>query len=104
MATSIQKEYTAASLIVSKTNPIKVKSVEDFFTQFISQLKENDRLGYAESFKSTYNSMKQFNKGKLNFSFHYMDTEWLNRYEQWLRKKNYAELSLFTKFRDINAV
>ena len=102
--TSMQKEYTAASLMAAKTKQITTKSVGGFFEELIRQLKKANRIGYSTSFKSTCNSMKKFCGNDLDFPFSDMDIEWLSKYEQWLRDKQYSELALFTKFRDIKTV
>jgi hypothetical protein len=67
--TSMQKEYTASSLIASKTNQIKSKSVGSFFEELIRQFEKAGRINYAGSFRSTWNSMKKFcGKGSETFT------------------------------------
>ena len=67
--TSNQKEYTAASLLASKTNQTKVKTVGDFFEILVSQLKKADKINMADSFKHTWNSLKRFCGNDLDFPF-----------------------------------
>ena len=80
--TSIQKEYTAASLIAAKTTQITAESVGSFFEKLIKQFEKADRLGYARSFKYVCRSLKKFCRNDLDFPFHNIDVEWLNRYDQ----------------------
>jgi len=39
---SMQKEYTASSLIAAKTNQVKIKTVEEFFNKLIENFKKTD--------------------------------------------------------------
>ena len=50
---SMQKEYTAASLIAAKTNQINAKRVGSFFEELIQQSKKTDKINYAGTFKYT---------------------------------------------------
>ena len=88
--TAIQKEYTASSLIVSVNRPNQtiVKSVDDFFEEIIRQLKKADRINCAGSFKHTWSSLKKYCGNDLDFPFSDMDTEFLGKYEQWLKSQN----------------
>ena len=43
--TSIQKEYTAASLMASKTNQITAKTVGSFFLELVKQFEKDNRTG-----------------------------------------------------------
>jgi site-specific recombinase XerD len=99
--TSMQKEYTAASLVEAKTNQVKVKSVGSFFEEIINQLKEENRIGNAKVFRYTSNSMKGFCGNDLDFPFHNIDTQWLKKYEQWLRNRNCTEVTMSVYFRTL---
>jgi len=99
--TAMKKEYTASSLIASKTNQITAKSVGDFFEEIINQLKEENRIGNANVFRYTSNSIKRFCGNDLDFPFHNIDTQWLNKYEQWLRNNNCSEVTMSVYFRTL---
>ena len=91
--TSMQKEYTASSLIVAKTNQTTAKSVSSFFEELIRQLEKADRLGNARSFRYAYNSLKRFcGKGDLLFSD--IDVDFLKKFEQWLRDRKCTEVTI----------
>ena len=49
--TSIQKEYTAASLLASKTNQTVSKIVEDFYNELIQHYTKTGKLGNARTYK-----------------------------------------------------
>lgn len=101
---SVQKEYTATSLITSKDNKITVKSVREFFEEIIKGHKKEGSIGYSNSFKHTLSSLKNFCKNTLDFPFSDIDISWLKRYEQWLRNNNNNEVTIFTTFRNIRTV
>jgi len=98
---SMQKEYTASSLIAAKTNQLNAKTVGSFFAELVKQFEKADRINYAASFRHTWNSLKRFCGNDLDFPFSDMDFEWLNKYEQWLRNGQCNEVTLFTIFRNI---
>ena len=98
---SMQKEYTASSLIAAKTNQVTTKSVGSFFEELVGQLKKVDRINCAGSFKSTWNSLKKFCGNDLDFPFSYLDVEFLGKYEQWLKSQNYTEVTMFSIFKNI---
>jgi len=102
--TSIQKEYTAASLIESKSRQITAKPVGDFLEEHIQQLKRENRINYAISFKNTWYSLKKFCENNLDFPFHNIDIQWLNKYEQWLRNNNCTEITISHFFRNIRTI
>jgi hypothetical protein len=100
---SMQKEYTASSLIAVKTNQIKAISVGDFFEEQIRQFEKVNRVNYARSFRHTRNSIKRFCGNDLDFPFSDIDAEWLGRYEQWLKDYKCTEVTIFTLFRNIRS-
>jgi site-specific recombinase XerD len=102
--TSMQKEYTASSLISSKTNQIIIKSVGSFLAEFVKQLEKTNRINYARSFQHTWNSMKRFCGNNLDFPFADIDVNWLNKYEQWLKNKNCTEVTIAIIFRNIRSI
>ena len=58
--TSMQKEYTASSLIAAKTNQIASKTVEDFYNELIRHYNKTDKLGNARTYKYSLGSIKRF--------------------------------------------
>ena len=57
---SMQKEYTASSLIAAKTNRIKAKSVEEFYNELIEHYQKTDKLGNVITYKYFLSSIKRF--------------------------------------------
>ena len=99
----MQKEYTAESLVASKTNQITAKSVGGFFEELIKQFTKANRLGYARSFRYTSNSLKRFCGNNLDFPFHDIDVGWLSKYEQWLKSNNCSEVTIAILFRTVRS-
>ena len=77
---SMQKDYTAASLIAAKTNQINAKAVGSFFAELIKQFEKANRINYARSFRHTFNSIKRFCGNDLDFSFSEINVDWLKSY------------------------
>ena len=92
---TINKEFTATSLIEKVSNPVKAKTVKRTFELFIKQLITANRLKYALMFKCTLNSLIKFN-GHLDIYFSDIDVSWLKRYEFWLQGQNLALNTLGT--------
>jgi hypothetical protein len=100
---SMKKEYTASSLLASKTNQITTKDVGGFFEELIKNLEKAGKINYAVSFKATCNSMKQFCGNNLDFPFHEIDVDWLKKYELWLKESNCTEVTIAIIFRTLRS-
>jgi len=98
---SMQKDYTAASLVASKTNQITARSVGGFYAELVKQLDRANRINYARSFKHTWYSLKKFCGNDLDFPFSDMDVEFLRKYEKWLKDLNYTEVTISHIFRNV---
>jgi len=100
--TSMQKEYTASSLIASKTNQIKTKTVSEFYESLIQELRLDNRFGNANVFHYSHNSLKRFVGNKsLDIPFSDINVTFLNEYEKWLRKSGITETSMSVMFRTL---
>ncbi len=98
------EEFTSDSLIKDSTKQKKNYSVEDFYQSIISDLRNNGKIGNSYAYLNSYNSLKSFNNSKkLNFTFNYIDTNFLKRYEDWLRKRNIKETTISYNFRTLRA-
>ena len=75
--TSMQKDYTASSLIAAKSNQINAKTVGSFFAELVKQFEKANRINYARSFKHTWYSLKKFCGNNLDFPFTNMDVVFL---------------------------
>ena len=58
------EEFTATSLISEEKEEIKAKTVEEFYTSLIEELKERGQIGTSYAYKGSYRVLKQFNKKK----------------------------------------
>lgn len=98
-----KREYSPATLIVKVTPVRKVKTVGDLFNEYIAQLKNEGRLGYALSVQQVCNSLCRF-KGHLDIYFSDIDVNWLKAYESWLRCCKLEDNTIGIRFRTLRAV
>lgn len=100
---SQEKEFTATSLMEKVNKPVKRKTVQEVFNQYIQELESANRLRYADMYKCTMHSLIKFNK-HLDIPFSDMDTIWLKRYEVWLQSQGLAINTLGTRFRHLRGI
>ena len=100
---SQEKEFTATSLMKKVNKPVKRKTVQEVFNQYIQELESANRLRYADMYKCTMHSLIKFNK-HLDIPFSDMDTIWLKRYEVWLQSQGLAINTLGTRFRHLRVI
>ena len=100
---SQEKEFTATSLMEKVNKPVKRKTVQEVFNQYIRELESANRLRYADMYKCTMHSLIKFNK-HLDIPFSDMDTIWLKRYEVWLQSQGLAINTLGTRFRHLRVI
>ena len=100
---SQEKEFTATSLMEKVNKPVKRKTVQEVFNQYIQELESANRLRYADMYKCTMHSLIKFNK-HLHISFSDMNTIWLKRYEVWLQSQGLAINTLGTRFRHLRVI
>ena len=98
-----QREYSLATLIEATTTTQKVKTVGELFNEYIAQLKDEGRLGYALSVQQVCNSLLKY-KGHLDIYFSEIDVNWLKAYESWLRCCKLADNTIGIRFRTLRAV
>ena len=99
-----QREYSPTTLIEATTPIQKSKTVKDSFNEYIVQLKQEGRLGYALSVQQVYNSLYKY-KGHLDIYFSEIDVNWLKAYELWLRCCcKLADNTIGIRFRTLRAV
>lgn len=97
------KDFTVSSLYERVSKPVKILTVNDFFTKHITALRVEKRNGYASSVLQTYNSLLKFNQ-HLNIYFSDIDITWLKSYELWLRKGELKDNTIGIRFRTLRAV
>ena len=100
---SQEKEFTATSLMEKVNKPVKRKTVQEVFNQYIQELESANRLRYADMYKCTMHSLIKFNK-HLDIPFSDMDTIWLKSYEVWLQSQGLAINTLGTRFRHLRVI
>ena len=100
---SQEKEFTATSLMEKVNKPVKRKTVQEVFNQYIQELESANRLRYADMYKCTMHSLIKFNK-HLDIPFSDMDTIWLKRYEVRLQSQGLAINTLGTRFRHLRVI
>lgn len=98
-----QREYSPATLIETVAPVRKAKTVDDLFNDYICQLKDEGRLGYALSVQQVRNSLLKF-KGHSDIFFSEIDVNWLKAYESWLRCCKLEDNTIGIRFRTLRAV
>lgn len=98
------EEYTASSLLYAQEDEIKAKTVEDFYQTIINELREKGQIGTSYAYLSSYNTLKNFNKGKkLNYTFSHIDVTFLKKFEEWMRNKGNKDTTLSYQLRTLRA-
>ena len=99
---SMQKEYTASSLIDSRISQTKLKTVEEFYNELIKNYQKTEQLGNARTYKYSLGSIIRFwGRGDLLFSD--IDAHWLKKYEQWLIDCKCTEVTMSFIFRTLRS-
>ena len=100
---SEQKEYTPTSLLNDQKNKFELKTVCQFYLELIEQYAQESKCGNRLIYKSSFNSLKTFTHDKLDIPFSDIDTDWLKRYEKWLRSKGNKETTISLMFRTLRS-
>lgn len=99
-----EEEFTASSLIHEQKNEIKAMTVENFYKQLIKELKEKGQIGNSYAYLSSYDNLKNFNKGKkLNYTFSHIDVVFCKKFEDWMRRKGNKDTTISYQFRTLRA-
>ena len=96
------KVFTATTLLES-TDKAPVKTVGEYYLQYIESLKAENRIRYAGMYLVSYNSFIKFNK-HLDIPFSDIDIAWLKRYEQWMKSQNFAINTIGTRLRHLRTI
>ena len=80
-----KKEYTTTTLLNNDNNKFELKTVVTFYKELIEEFAADNKCGNRLIYKSSYNSLLKFTKGKLDIPFCEIDIDWLKKYEKWMR-------------------
>ena len=98
------KEYTLNTLVEKASRKVVRQTVGDYLNGYIDRLLAVNRVGNAKTFQELRTSLTRFCHS-LDFYFLDIDTEWLKRYEQWLRvERHYSDNSIGIRFRSLRAL
>lgn len=97
------KDYTLETLVQRVENPVRQMNFGEYLDYFIQQLKEENRLGYAESFKGLKSSIILY-CDNLDFLFSDIDQQWLKGYEMFLIRSGKKENTLGIRFRSLRVL
>lgn len=98
------EEFTTSSLVEEKQNEIKAQTVEEFYLHLIEELRQKGQIGNSYAYLNSYNTLKNFNKGKkLNYTFSHIDVSFCRKYEDWMRSKGNQDTTLSYQFRTLRA-
>jgi integrase len=73
-------------------------TVGNYFAEFISRMENANRIGYADAFRFTRNSLMNYSEGK-DFSFGQVNASFLLKYEEYLDGRNLAPNTIFLYLR-----
>lgn len=97
------KGYTAYSLLHAENDRFLPMTVGQFYTNLIDGYTKSEKCGNRLIYKGSFNSLKTFNRGKLDIPFSDIDPSWLERYEKWLRSKGNKETTISLLFRTLRS-
>ena len=97
------KDYTLETLVQRVENPVRQMNFGEYLDYFIQQLREENRLGYAESFKGLKSSLILY-CNNLDFQFTHIDQQWLKGYEMFLIRSGKKENTIGIRFRSLRVL
>jgi site-specific recombinase XerD len=89
--------------VIGQENQVSPKSLFQVFDLHIDYLKKNNRLGYAEAFKSTLNSLKTFTNN-VDISFTVIHSQFLREYEDFLNLRQCKTTTCSLYFRTLRTL
>ena len=98
-----QKEYTTTTLLNNENTKFELKTVSEFYHELIEKYMHEGKCGNRLIYKSSFNSLNAFSKGKVDIPFSNIDISWLTKYEKWLRSKNNKETTISLMFRTLRS-
>jgi len=98
------KDYSAQSLVNQKDKKITVYTVGDFYKMLLKEMEQAGKYGNWRFYTASFNSLKAFTNGNMDFLFSEIDVAWLNAYEQWLLKRGNKGTTISVQFRTLRAI
>ncbi len=98
-----QADFTPTSLLNANKTDVREKTVGEFYRELMAHLKQTNKLGNMLVYRCSYNSIKEFCKGRTNILFADIDVRWLERYEKWQRAKGNKETTISRTFRTLRS-
>ena len=78
--------------------------MEEFYLSIIEELKQKGQIGTSYAYLNSYNTLRNFNKGKkLNYTFSHIDVTFCRKFEDWMRSKGNKDTTLSYQFRTLRA-
>nr|WP_321486912.1 site-specific integrase [uncultured Draconibacterium sp.] len=98
------EDFTAETIVKDKPNKQEKITVQEFYIVTINSLKTSGNIGNSDVYKTSYNSLRNFNNGKLPvYTFDKIDYSFLTRYEIWLRKNGNSDRTISNRFKTLRA-
>ena len=97
------KDCTLETLVQRVENPVRQMNFGEYLDYLIQQLKDENRLGYAESFKGLKSSLILY-CDNLDFQFTHIDQQWLKGYEMFLIRSGKKENTIGIRFRSLRVL
>ncbi|QWX83563.1 site-specific integrase [Cellulophaga sp. HaHaR_3_176] len=94
--TALEKELTVT------TNPL-TNNVFSFWSTVTREMIDSGRIGTAKINKETYDSLKMFNNNSVALAFEELNSDFLYKYEVFLRKRGGTDGGIGVKMRAIRA-
>lgn len=83
---------------------MQARTVEEMYNHIIGNLRKVGKLGNAEVYIYSLNSLREFASNRLSIQFRDIDVAWLKRYEEWLKKRNCRDTTISQLFRTLRSV
>lgn len=99
-----KQEFTASSLARKVDRKHFSMTVEDMYQKIILDLQHTKSLGNKEVYVYSHNSLLEFSRRSLDIPFIDIDSEWLCKYELWLRNKHLKDTTISILFRTLRSV
>lgn len=95
--------FTASTLLLPKKKKY-TKTVNGFCKEVIEELKEKEKIGNVKVYKDCFNFLNNFTEKKLDIPFSYIDVDFLENFENWMRERNFKETSMSVLFRTLRSI